>query len=50
MLEFLARRDGREFVVQPLPVNSFAINGTSGSYTLSWKPTDDRLEPTAAPT
>jgi len=50
MLEFIARRDGREFVVQPLAVNSFAINGSNGSYTLNWKPTEDRLEPTATPT
>ncbi len=51
MLKFLAERDGRAYVVQPLPVRSFAINGgKDGNYTLTWKATDDKLEPTAAPT
>ena len=50
MLEFLAYRDGREYVVQPLPVNSFAITGgDKGSYRLSWKETVDTLEETATP-
>ena len=51
MLKFLAERDGRDYVVQPLPVNSFAISYTApGEYRLSWKPTDDPREPTAKPT
>lgn len=56
MLKFLAERDGRDYVVQPLPVNSFSIayneptKKTSASYTLSWLPTEDKTEPTAAPT
>lgn len=51
MLQFIAHRDGREYVVQPLAVNSFAIsNNGAGSYTLSWKATPDSLEATAMPT
>ncbi len=51
MLQFLANRDGREYVVQPLPVQAFAINGgNSGKYTLSWSETVDSLEETAHPT
>lgn len=51
MLQFIAHRDGREYVVQPLAVNSFAIsNEGNGHYTLSWQPTPDPLEPTADPT
>lgn len=51
MLEFIAHRDGREYVVQPLPVNTFDIsNDGRGQYTLSWQPTADPLEPTANPT
>lgn len=52
MLQFLAHRDGREYVVQPLPVNSFAIYGgaDSGKFTLSWKETVDSLEESARPT
>lgn len=49
--QFLAKRDGREFVVQPLPVHSFAINReVDRQYTLSWKATSDTLEATATPT
>ena len=52
MLQFIAHRDGREYVVQPLPVNSFSISGgvNSGKYILSWKETVDSLEATATPT
>ncbi len=50
MLQFLAHRDGREYVVQPLAVNSFTINNNgSGNYTLSWKATPDSLEASAMP-
>lgn len=50
MLKFLAHRDGREYVVQPLPVKDFAITGgKAGKYKLSWKETVDSLEATAAP-
>lgn len=51
MLKYLAHRDGREYVVQPLPVHAFAINGgKDGKYTLSWAATPDSLEATANPT
>lgn len=50
MLKFLAQRDGRPYVVQPLPVRSFAI-AKSGEkeYKLSWVETVDSLEETAQP-
>lgn len=49
--QFLAARDGKEFVVQPLPVHAFAINRESeGRYTLSWQATPDSLEASALPT
>ncbi|MCC8177423.1 MAG: xanthan lyase [Bacteroidales bacterium] len=51
MLKFLAERDGRAYVVQPLPVNSMAINRIdSDKYTLTWQPTRDQQEITANPT
>lgn len=50
MLQFLANRDGRQYVVQPLPVRNFAISETSaGHYRLSWLPTEDKQEETAYP-
>lgn len=50
MLKFLAHRDGRPYVVQPLPVRSFAISKTTDNqYRLSWKETVDSLEETAKP-
>ena len=43
MLEFIAKRDGRDYMVQPLPVNSFAItDGGNGEYVLTWQPTHDK--------
>lgn len=51
MLKFLANRDGRPYVVQPLPVRAFAITGgENAQYTLNWKETVDTLESTATPT
>ena len=51
ILKFLANRDGREYVVQPLPVRAFAINSSgNGRYTLSWSEHKDKLEPSATPT
>ncbi|MDE5929485.1 MAG: xanthan lyase, partial [Muribaculaceae bacterium] len=51
MLQFIAHRDGRPYVVQPLAVNSFAINSNGdGRYTLCWKATPDSLEASAMPT
>ena len=47
---FVAQRKGREFIVQPLPVQSFAITREAkGKYKLSWQPTKDPLEPSAMP-
>jgi len=42
--KFIAKRDHRDCVIQPLPVNSFAINKLSDSfYMLNWEPTPDPL-------
>ena len=42
--KFIAMRDHRECVIQPLPVNSFAIDKVSESlYMLNWQPTPDPL-------
>lgn len=50
-LKFLADQYGQTYVVQPLAVNSFATEFATGdSVRLTWKPTDDPLEPTAYPT
>ncbi len=44
MVKFIAQRDHRDYEVQPLPVNSFAIRPVEGgSYELTWKPTHDDL-------
>lgn len=51
MLRFLADRDGRPYVVQSLPVRSFAISRHClGGFELTWKETVDTLESTATPT
>lgn len=50
LARFMAERKGRELVIQPLPVKDFQIKKTATDhYRLSWKPTPDRLEPTAMP-
>lgn len=50
MARFMAERKGRQLVIQPLPVKDFAIRRTGKrQYRLSWKPTHDKLEPTAVP-
>lgn len=47
---FIAERKDRKFIVQPLPVKDFSITRIKkGSYKLEWKPTQDKLEPTADP-
>lgn len=44
ILKFIAKRDHRDYVVQPLPVHSFAISeATPGSFLLTWEPTKDDL-------
>lgn len=50
MLKFIANRDGRDYVVQPLPVKEFAITPEGvRTYKLTWSETIDKLEPTACP-
>ena len=50
MLKFIAKRDHTDYVVQPLPVNSFAIRHLGDNrFMLSWKPTADALEASAVP-
>lgn len=51
MLQFIAHRDGRPYVVQPLPVQNFAISASGNhTYRLAWAETVDTLEATAHPT
>lgn len=52
MLKFLSELYGKPYAVQPLPVNSLAVTfgENNRQATISWKPTEDKLEPTAAPT
>lgn len=46
--KFIAKRDHRECVIQPLPVNSFAINKLGDNlFMLNWEPTPDPLCPSA---
>ena len=47
---FMAERKDRQFVVQPLPVSDFSIHrNKKHHYRLSWRATQDALEPTATP-
>lgn len=46
---YLAKKNGKKFVVQPLPIHSFAISGNGSDYILSWKATEDSLETSAKP-
>lgn len=57
ILKYLSARYGHEYAVQPLPVSSFATvfegvpePGKEAVIQLSWKATEDQLEPTATPT
>lgn len=48
MLRYLSSTLGFDYIVQPLPVNSIAVElKDSRTATLSWLPTEDILEPTA---
>lgn len=54
ILSYLASVKKARYVVQPLPVNSFAVArrekaSSPAQLTLSWEPTPDPLEPTAFP-
>lgn len=51
MLKFIASRENKDYVVQPLPVNSFSCTfAERNKIELSWEPTFDSSEPTAKPT
>lgn len=50
MLKYLAYQQNRDYVVQPLPVDHFAISNLGNkTIRLSWKPVLDSLESTAKP-
>ena len=56
ILKYLSARYGHDYAVQPLPVRSFSTSftgvpepGRKAVIRLSWKATEDTLEPTAAP-
>ena len=50
MLKYLSNRYGCEYTVQPLPVRDMSVEfGADGKAVISWKPVEDRLEPTASP-
>ena len=50
ILRWIAARDHRQIVVQPLPVQSFAIVPLGNArFKLTWAATPDSLEPTAMP-
>lgn len=48
IIKFIAQRDHRDYVIQPLPVSAFAISQLSDNlYMLNWEPTPDPLCPDA---
>ena len=49
ILRFMHEQYGTEYVVQPLPVNSMAINRQAETMKITWQATEDVLEPTAVP-
>ena len=50
MLKYLSNRYGRPYAVQPLPVRELSASFEgNGKAVISWKKTDDPLEPTAQP-
>nr|HPN39806.1 N-acetylmuramoyl-L-alanine amidase [Melioribacteraceae bacterium] len=51
MLKFLSVTNNFDYVVQPLPINNFALNFVDNDKIyLSWNFTEDKSEPTAIPT
>ena len=51
ILKYIANQYKYDYVVQPLPVNNFAIERQGeDSLKLTWQPTEDSLETTAKPT
>lgn len=51
VLQFMAGQHNKDYVVQPLPINNFAIEfgKKKNTLALSWQGVDDPLEPTAQP-
>ena len=49
MLKYLAASEGREYVVQPLPVQEFSVSLHNDVALLRWRGVDDSLEATASP-
>ncbi len=50
MLKFQSYQENRPFIVQPLPVDNFAITKSGeNSFKLSWSAVNDPLEPSARP-
>ena len=49
VLRYLSSQYDNKYIVQPLPVNSFAVELSGDIAHLSWQPTIDPLEPTATP-
>ena len=49
ILRYLSSQYKYDYVVQPLPINSFAVELSGDIAHLSWEPTVDPLEPTAKP-
>lgn len=51
ILKYVATMHQKDYVVQPLPVDHFAIQftGKKNKVKLSWQPVEDPLEPTASP-
>ena len=49
ILRYLSSQYNTDYVVQPLPVNSFAVELSDDIAQLSWSPTPDPLEPSATP-
>ncbi|MCH4154719.1 MAG: xanthan lyase [Muribaculaceae bacterium] len=44
MVQFLSKRDGHDYKIEPLPINSFAITPLTGTtFNLTWKATKDTL-------
>ena len=49
VLRYISSQYNTEYIVQPLPVNSFAVELIGNTAHLSWQPTNDPLEHSATP-
>lgn len=50
ILKYIATMHKDEYVVQPLPIQNFAIHeGNKNTFLLTWQGTSDNMEPTARP-